>query len=48
MSDLVRQLEVPVTCQFLKPEIREWKQGEVVTREILFSPEVDAKDAMSF
>lgn len=43
MSDLVRQIEVPVTCQFVKPEVRELKQGELVTREILFSPEVDVK-----
>jgi hypoxanthine phosphoribosyltransferase len=43
MSDLVRQIEVPVICQFVKPEVRELKQGELVTREILFSPEVDVK-----
>ena len=44
MSDLVRQIEVPVTCQFVKPEIRELKQGEVVTHEIMFTPEVNVKD----
>jgi hypoxanthine phosphoribosyltransferase len=43
MSDLVRQVEVPVTCQFVKPEIRELKQGEMITKEILFSPEVDVR-----
>ena len=43
MSDLVRQIEVPVSCQFVKPEIREIKKGEAVTKEILFSPEVDVR-----
>jgi len=44
LSDLVRQLEIPVTCQFVKPEIRDIKQGEVSTQEILFSPEVAVHD----
>ena len=43
MSDLVRQIDVPVTCQFVKPEIRELKQGELVTHEIMFTPEVNVK-----
>jgi len=43
MSDLVRQIEIPISCQFVKPEVRELKQGEVITQEILFSPEVDVK-----
>jgi hypoxanthine phosphoribosyltransferase len=44
MSDLVRQIEVPVSCQFVKPEIREIKRGEATAKEILFSPEVDVRD----
>ena len=43
MSDLVRQIEIPISCQFVKPEVRELKQGEVITQEILFSPEVDVR-----
>lgn len=40
-SDLVRHLEIPVVCQFLKPEKREIRQHEVETTEIYFSPEVE-------
>ena len=37
MADLVRALDVPVVCQFVKPEFREMPQGT----EIFFSPEVE-------
>jgi hypoxanthine phosphoribosyltransferase len=37
MADLVRALETPVVCQFIKPEQRETDSGKV---EIFFSPEV--------
>ena len=39
MSDLVRELQVPVVCQFIKPEFKEADS----TTEIFFSPEVDVK-----
>lgn len=39
MADLVRDLEVPVVCQFLKSESRETKSGA----EIFFSSELDVK-----
>ncbi|MGH9532825.1 MAG: phosphoribosyltransferase [Terriglobales bacterium] len=44
MADLVRALEVPVVCQFLKPE--EHSMGE--TTEIRYSPEVhvEGKDVL--
>lgn len=40
MADLVRHLEVPVVCQFLKAESRETKSGA----EIFFSSEPEVKD----
>lgn len=44
MADLVRQLEIPVVCQFVKPDTQEITRGEAETTEIFFSPEVDVKD----
>src|SRR5689334_18735006 len=38
MADLVRDLEVPVICQFVKPES---KQANASTTEIFFTPEID-------
>jgi hypoxanthine phosphoribosyltransferase len=45
MADLVRQLEVPVVCQFLKVES---KQANANTTELFFSPEpeVEGKDVL--
>ena len=45
MADLVRELEVPVVCQFLKPE---FKESPPNTTEIFFSPEVsvEGKDVL--
>lgn len=40
MADLVRELEIPVVCQFVKPE---FKDANPNTTEIFFSPEVDVK-----
>jgi hypoxanthine phosphoribosyltransferase len=40
MADLVRELEVPVVCQFVKPEFTESANN---TTEIFFSPEVDVQ-----
>jgi len=45
MADLVRALEVPVTCQFIKPKYRKQQEsgsGEVL--EIFFSHEPDIRD----
>ena len=38
MSDLVRELDIPVVCQFVKPQ---FKDTHPSTTEIFFSPEVD-------
>jgi hypoxanthine phosphoribosyltransferase len=45
MADLVRQLEVPVVCQFLKVETR---QANASTTELFFGPEpeVEGKDVL--
>jgi hypoxanthine phosphoribosyltransferase len=45
MADLVRQVEVPVVCQFLKVES---KQANASTTELFFSPEpdVEGKDVL--
>ena len=41
MADLVRRLEVPVVCQFIKPERQQLRSG--ATTEIFFSPEVQVE-----
>ena len=41
MADLVRELEMPVVCQFVRAEC---KDSNPNTTEIFFSPEVDVKD----
>lgn len=38
MADLVRELEVPIVCQFVKPAL---KEADANVTEIFFSPEVD-------
>jgi hypoxanthine phosphoribosyltransferase len=40
MADLVRELKIPVVCQFVKPE---FKESNPNTTEIFFSPEVDVQ-----
>lgn len=40
MADLVRDLEVQVVCQFVKPQ---FKDTNPTTTEIFFSPEVDVQ-----
>ena len=45
MADLVRAIEVPVVCQFMKPQFTEMQQGSTSTTEIFFSPEPNVKDA---
>ena len=39
-ADLVRELEMPVVCQFMKPE---FKESHPNTTEIFFSPEVNVE-----
>jgi hypoxanthine phosphoribosyltransferase len=41
MADLVRELELPVVCQFVKAEFND---SDPNTTEIFFSPEVDVRD----
>jgi len=40
MADLVRSVDVPVTCAFIKPIYKQSKQGESPLLEILFSHEL--------
>ena len=40
IADLVRVLEVPVVCSFIKPRYKESKQGEAPLLEIFFSHEL--------
>jgi len=42
MADLVRALEVPVVCQFIKPKYSK-QQGKAETTEIFFSHEPDIR-----
>lgn len=45
MADLVRALDPPVACQFIKPLFREKPGGISTTTEIFFSPEVEVGKA---
>lgn len=45
MADLVRHLDIPVFCQFLKPFIHEIQRGEAITTEIKFAPDVEVEGA---
>jgi hypoxanthine phosphoribosyltransferase len=40
MADLVRELDIPVVCQFLKPQFKDTNPN---TTEIFFSPEVNVQ-----
>ncbi len=41
MADLVRQLEIPVICQFVRPEMTDTMVSGTATTEIFFTPEID-------
>lgn len=41
MSDLVRHLDRPVICQFVRPESKDTLKGTTATTEIFFTPEVE-------
>jgi hypoxanthine phosphoribosyltransferase len=45
MADLVRHLDIPVICQFLKPYIHEIQRPDGFTTEIKFTPDVDVEHA---
>jgi hypoxanthine phosphoribosyltransferase len=40
MADLVRAIDVPVVCSFIKPAYKQSRQGESAVLEILFSHEL--------
>jgi len=44
VADLVRALDVPVVCTFIKPRYKESKQGEAPLLEIFFSHELGIQD----
>jgi hypoxanthine phosphoribosyltransferase len=41
MSDLVRAIDVPVVCTFIKPKYKQTQQGNAPLLEIFFSHELD-------
>ena len=41
MTDLVRSLEMPVICQFVRATSRDKVEGGTSTLEIMFTPEID-------
>src|SRR3979490_1874234 len=43
MADLVRVIEVPLICSFIKPSYKQSQQGESALLEILFSHELAIK-----
>ena len=45
MADLIRELEIPVICQFIRPDCKEIAQAGSTATEIFFSPEVTVENA---
>jgi len=43
MADLIRSLEVPMVCQFLKPRYQQKGNGESALEEIFFSDELELR-----
>jgi hypoxanthine phosphoribosyltransferase len=41
-ADLIRALKVPVYCNFVRADIRDMAQGGIATREITYTPRVEA------
>jgi len=41
-ADLIRALKVPVYCYFVRADIRDTAQGGIATREITYTPRVEA------
>jgi hypoxanthine phosphoribosyltransferase len=44
MADLIRSLETPMVCQFIKPRYEQKQEGESALVEIFFSHELDMRD----
>jgi len=44
MADLVRNLQIPVRCQFIKPYLNEKRRGSSTSTEIFYSPGINVKD----
>ena len=42
-ADLVRAMDVPVICEFIKPLYRDRIQGTNTSKEIFFSPEIEVR-----
>jgi hypoxanthine phosphoribosyltransferase len=43
MADLVKQIDIPVVCDFVRTSTKETVKGNIVTREIHYGPETDVK-----
>lgn len=43
MSDLVRQLHVPVLCHFIKPHLNQKPRGTSSATEIFYSPQIEVR-----
>jgi|SRR5437899_2076361 hypoxanthine phosphoribosyltransferase len=43
MADLVRALDIPVTCHFVKPRLTQTTTDTGTNLEIFFSPEIDVR-----
>jgi hypoxanthine phosphoribosyltransferase len=43
VADLIRVLDLPVICEFIKPLYRDRQTGRTVTKEIFFSPEIEVR-----
>ena len=43
MADLVRHLQVPVLCHFIKPQMRQKSHGGSPATEIFYSPGIDVR-----
>lgn len=43
MADLVRALDIPVACKFVKPQLSERTEGPVTSTQIFYSPEIDVR-----
>lgn len=41
LADLIRNLDLPVVCHFVKPYFTEKLKGSIATTEIFFSPELE-------
>ncbi len=44
MADLIRCLEIPLVCQFIKPRYQQKQDAEAALVEIFFSHELDMRD----